>query len=104
MGEQRRRYDARGGVSRTLITDDSAPGVFHVKHSQDVELDPSTPIARDREIMPNHDGARTNSLHRIPTVIYEELQRQGIADDPDLFKAWLNSSAADEWRIWKGRL
>ena len=29
---------------------------------------------------------------RIPTVIYEELQRQGIADDPDLFKAWLDST------------
>ena len=42
--------------------------------------------------------------HRIPTVIYEELQRQGIADDPDLFKAWLNSSDADDWRIWQGRL
>ena len=72
-----------------------------MKHSQDVEpiLDS---IARDREIMPN---TGVNKLtHRIPTVIYEELQRQGIADDPDLFKAWLNSSAADDWRIWKGRL
>jgi hypothetical protein len=101
MGEARRRYDARNGVVRTAIYDDSAPDTFHVKHSQDVEpiLDS---IARDQEIMRND---RDNKLtHRIPTVIYEELQRAGIADDPDLFKKWLNSSEADPWRIWRGRL
>ena len=100
MGEQKRRYDARNGVERTLILDD-ASDVFHVQHSQDVEpiLDS---IARDREIMPN--TGQNKLTHRIPTVIYEELQRQGIADDPDLFRIWLNSSDASEWRIWKGRL
>ena len=100
MGEQRRRYSARGGVVRTILTDDATPNQFHVHHRQDVEpiLDS---IARDRELMRN-DG--DNKLtHRIPTVIYEELQRQGIADDPDLFKAWLNSSEADPWRIWQGK-
>ena len=101
MGEHRRRLEARNGVNRTLITDDSAPWAFHVKHSQDVEpvLDS---IARDREIMPNSGDNKLT--HRIPTVIFEELQRAGIADDPDLFKAWLNSSEADPWRIWQGRL
>jgi hypothetical protein len=101
VGEHRRRYDARNGVSRTLIIDDSTPGLFHVEHSQDVEpvLDS---IARDREIMPN--SGHDKLTHRIPTIIYEQLQALGIADDPDLFKAWLNSSAADPWRIWKGRL
>jgi hypothetical protein len=100
MGEARRRYDARSGVERTLILD-SASDVFHVKHSQDVEpiLDS---IARDREVMPNSGDNKLT--HRIPTIIYEELQRMGIADDPDLFRAWLNSSDADAWRIWKGRL
>jgi hypothetical protein len=101
VGEARRKYDVRNGIRRTLILDDSAPDTFHVKHSQDVEpiLDS---IHRDREIMPNtgHDKL----THRIPAIIYEELQRAGIADDPDLFKAWLNSSEADPWRIWKGRL
>ena len=100
MGEARRRYDARDGVERTLILDD-ASSVFHVKHSQDVEPILNS-IARDRELMRN-DG--DNKLtHRIPTIIYEELQRAGIADDPDLFKVWLNSSDADPWRIWQGRL
>jgi hypothetical protein len=99
--ERRFLYDARGGVVRTVIVNDLDPGVFYVKHSQDVEPILEG-IARDREIMPN-DGEMKRT-HTIPTVVYEELQRQGIADDPDLFKAWLNSSDADDWRIWQGRL
>ena len=100
MGERKRRYDARNGVTRTAIYDDAAT-TFTVHHQQDV-----TPIldsiARDRETMAN---TGVNKLtHRIPTVIYEELQRAGIADDEQLFKAWLNSSDADPWRIWPGRL
>ena len=100
MGEQKRRYDARNGVSRTMILDD-ASDVFHVQHSQDVEpiLDS---IKRDREIMPHSGDSKLAA--RIPTIIYEELQRQGIADDEDRFKAWLNSPEAEPWRIWKGRL
>ena len=82
-----------------MIFDDTSTQ-FHVKHEQDVEpiLDS---IHRDREIMPHGEN---KLAARIPTVIYEELQRQGIADDPDLFKAWLNSSDAEPWRIWKGVL
>jgi hypothetical protein len=100
VGEKRRKYDARNGVSRTMILDD-ASDVFHVEHRQDVEpiLDS---IKRDQEIMPQ--GGHNKLAARIPTVIYEELQRAGIADDPDLFKAWLNSSDAEPWRVWKGRL
>ena len=41
---------------------------------------------------------------RIPTVIYEELQRQGITEDESLFKAWLNGPEAEPWRIYRGRL
>ena len=99
MGEQKRRYSALNGVVRTAIYDDS--DTFHVKHSQDVEpiLDS---IARDRELMPNTGPNKLAA--RIPTVIYEELQRQGITEDESLFKAWLNSSDAAPWRIWKGQL
>jgi len=100
VGEQKRRYDARNGVSRTMILDDGSD-VFHVEHRQDVEpiLDS---IKRDQEIMPQ--GGHNKLAARIPTIIYEQLQLAGIADDPDLFKAWLNSSDAEPWRIWKGRL
>ena len=99
MGERKRRYSALNGVERTLILDEGSPQ-FVVRHSQDVEpiLDS---IARDREIMPN--TASNKLAARIPTVIYEELQRQGITEDESLFKAWLNSSDAAPWRIWRGR-
>ena len=100
MGEAKRRFSALNGVERTLILDD-ASSVFHVHHRQDVEpiLDS---IARDREIMPNTGPNKLAA--RIPTVIYEELQRAGITEDESLFKAWLNSPDADPWRIYRGRL
>ena len=99
MGEQKRRFDARNGVERTLILDD-ASDVFHVQHTQ--VLDPILDgIARDRETMVHG----VNKLAaRIPTIIYEELQRKGITEDEQLFKAWLNSSDAAPFRIWRGRL
>ena len=100
MGEAKRRYSALNGVERTLILDD-ASDVFHVHHQQDVEpiLDS---IARDQELMPNTGPNKLAA--RIPTVIFEELQRQGITEDESLFKAWLNSSDAAPWRIWRGKL
>jgi hypothetical protein len=99
MGEARRRYDARNGVERTLILD-NASSMFHVKHTQDVEpiLDS---IARDREVMRNDGDFKLT--HRIPTIIYEQLQALGITEDEALFKAWLNSSDATPWRIWEGK-
>jgi hypothetical protein len=100
VGEAKRRYSARAGVERTLILDD-ASDVFHVHHQQDVEpiLDS---IARDRELMPN--SGHNKLAARIPTIIYEELQRKGITEDESLFKAWLNSPDAEPWRIYRGRL
>jgi hypothetical protein len=100
MGEAKRRYSALNGVERTMIFDDAST-TFTVHHQQDVEpiLDS---IARDREIMPN--TGENKLAARIPTVIYEELQRQGITEDESLFKAWLNSSDAEPWRIYRGRL
>ena len=99
MGEAKRRYSALNGVERTMIFDEGSPQ-FVVHHQQDVEPILES-IARDREIMPHGEN---KLAARIPTVIYEELQRAGIADDPDLFKAWLNSPDASEWRIWRGKL
>lgn len=83
-----------------MIFNEGSP-TFTVKHSQDVEPVLES-IKRDQEIMPMNGVNKVAA--RIPTVIYEELQRQGIADDPDLFKAWLNGPEAAHWRIWKGRL
>jgi hypothetical protein len=100
VGEQKRRYEARDGVARTLIYDTDQPDVFHVKTSQDIEqiLDG---IARDRETM-RHG---TNKLAaRLPMFIYEDLVHRGIAYDEDAFKRWLNGPEATPWRVWRGQL
>ena len=101
MGEARRRYRAHDGVVRTLISDDSDPFTFTVQTTSDVEpiLDS---IKRDQETM--SQSGPNKLAARIPLFIYEELQRQGITEDESLFKAWLNSSDAAPWRIWKGQI
>ena len=99
MGEAKRVYQARHGIRRTLITDEATPDDVTVLTEMDVEpvLDS---IHRDRELMPQ--TGHNKLMARIPTVIYEELQRKGIADDPDRFKAWLNGPEAAPWRVWRG--
>jgi len=100
MGEARRRYRARDGVTRDTVFDPDYPNRFGVFTQQDIEpvLDS---IARDREIMPHG----VNKLAaRLPMIVYEDLQRRGILDDEDDFKRWLNGPEAAPWRIWRGRL
>ncbi len=98
MGEARRRYQYRDGVARSTVYDD---GKLHVGISQDVEpiLDS---VARDREIMANN--GHNKLLGRLPAIIVEQLIHRGIYFDPDAFDKWWNSSEADPWRIWKGRV
>ena len=45
MGEQKRRYDARNGVSRTMILDDDSD-VFHVEHQSGRRADSRLDQAR----------------------------------------------------------
>ncbi len=91
---------ARDGVARTSIVDDGAPNRLVVHTQQDLEpiLDG---IARDRETM-RHGYNKLAA--RLPMVIVENLIERGIYGDEDRFRAWLNSSEATPWRIWKGRL
>jgi hypothetical protein len=100
VGEARRRYHSGDGVVRTVIVDDAYPDRLVVQTSQDVEpiLDG---IKRDRETMRHGEN---KLAARIPKVLYEQLQHAGIADDQDLFKAWLNGPEAAPWRVWKGKL
>ena len=41
---------------------------------------------------------------RIPLVVYEELMRKGIAQDPKRLKAWLNDSDNRAFRSHPGRI
>lgn len=101
MGEARRRYQARDGVTRDAVFDPDYPGRFGILTRQDIEpvLDS---IARDREIMANNGPNKLAA--RLPLIVYEDLKHRGIIDDEDAFKRWLNSREAAPWRIWRGWL
>lgn len=98
MGEAKRRYFAANGVARTLIADD---GGFVIRTDQDVEpvLDS---IARDRQLMTNRGPNKV--VGRLPAIIVEELIRRGIYYDRDAFDRWWNTTEANPWRIWQGRV
>jgi hypothetical protein len=96
VGEARRRYQARDGVTRdTVIDGETLTTVMR----QDLEpvLDS---IARDREIMPNNGVNKV--LGRLPMIVVEDLIKRGIYDDPDAFTRWWNTIEANPWRIWRG--
>lgn len=97
MGEARRRYQHRDGITRSTVYED---GKLHVIMEQDIEPALNS-IHRDREIMRNNGDNKL--LGRLPMIKVEELIRRGIYDDPDAFDKWWNSTEANPWRIWKGR-
>jgi hypothetical protein len=92
-------YEDRNGVRRTLIADDERPDRFVVKTSQDLEPILES-VARDRELMAN---TGVNKLAaRVPVAIYERAIHEEWSEDD--WKRWLNSSEAEPFRIWKGKL
>lgn len=92
-------YEDRNGVRRTLIADDERPDRFVVKTSQDLEPILES-IARDRELMANTGVNKVAA--RIPVAIYERAIHEEWSEDD--WKRWLNSSEAEPFRIWKGKL
>jgi hypothetical protein len=64
--------------------------------SQDV-IDPST---ASRVIRRPPQSGHIKFCRTIPTVIYEEPSAL-VSRTIRTFKAWLNSSDADPWRVWK---
>lgn len=98
MAEQRRLYMVQGGVVRESIYDDDAPDRLVVHTAQDLE-EILAGIARDREIQRHGLNKRVATL---PAIVVEDLIHRGIYDDPDAFDAWLNSSEAEPWRVWRG--
>lgn len=99
MTERRTVYLDANGVRRTIITDSDEPTKFIVQTEQvmDQILDG---IMRDRE----NQRARGDIRHaaRIPIAIYERMIREGWGPDDEA--KWLNSSAAEPFRIWRGRI
>jgi hypothetical protein len=98
MPERRTVYKDADGVRRTLITDDERPGfVVQTEQVLDQILDG---IARDRELV--RPGADIKPAARIPIELYERMILEGW--DEDDFRKWLNSPAAEPFRIWRGRV
>jgi hypothetical protein len=58
-------------------------------------------IARDQDNMRKTNNKKVATL---PAFVVEDLTYRGIYNDPDAFDKWLNSSEADPWRVWKGRI
>lgn len=50
------------------------------------------------------ENGRQNKVASIPTEIAEDLQKQGIWDDSERLKAWLNDPKNMEWRTSRGRV
>jgi hypothetical protein len=99
MSERRTIYRDADGVRRTLVTDDERPEDFGVLTQQDIEpiLDS---VARDRETM-SHNGVN-KLLARIPIEIYERSVHEQWSERD--WSRWLNSSEAEPFRIWRGRV
>jgi hypothetical protein len=99
MPETRRLYTVDGGIVRETIYDDSN-GRLVVAMRQNVD-EILAGIARDQE---NLRRTEMRKVATLPAFVVEDLTHRGIYDDPDAFDAWLNSSAASPWRVWKGRV
>ena len=100
MGEHKRLYMVRDGIVRETIYDDDAPDRIVVHTMQDIE-EILEGIARDRETMRH---GHNKKLATLPAFVVEDLIHRGIYHDRDAFDAWLNSSEADPWRVWKGTI
>ena len=88
-----------GGIVRETIYD---PGegrlVVNMRQNVDEIL---AGIERDRD---NMKRTMNKKVATLPAFVVEDLTHRGIYDDRDAFDAWLNSSEADPWRVWKGRV
>jgi len=89
----------RDGIVRETIYD-PMEGRLVVAMRQNVD-EILAGIARDQDNMRKTNNKKVATL---PAFVVEDLTYRGIYNDPDAFDAWLNSSEADPWRVWKGRV
>jgi hypothetical protein len=89
----------RDGIVRETIYD-PGEGRLVVQMRQNVD-EIIAGIERDRD---NMKRTMNKKVATLPAFVVEDLTYRGIYDDRDAFDAWLNSSEADPWRVWKGRV
>lgn len=81
---------------------DQEDGGAVVKMEQDIE--PVLEMNKEeRKETEGFDGEMVK-VASIPNIVYEELMRRGIADNPERFKAWLNAPENGMFRTRRGRV
>jgi len=100
MAEKKLVYRDDGAVKRTMIWDDDAPELVHVK----TELDMTQTIENNKVMRELHPARSTNKVlaRGVPMTVAEQALREGW-DDND-WKRWLNDPANAAFRVWPGRV
>lgn len=94
------RADPVGRIEHALYRDED--GNVVTQTLQDIE-----PILEENLALRNERSGFKGDLHHvasIPIVVYEQLLKDGIAQDEDRFKAWLNDSTNKMFRSHPGKL
>lgn len=82
---------------------DHTTGDFHVETKSDVE----GVVEGAKELRKEDSGNWKGDVHHvasIPNVIWADLQRRGIADNPKRLKKWLNDRDNRAFRTKRGRV
>jgi len=100
MAERKIVYRNDGAVKRTMIWEDDAPSIVHVK----TESDMAQTIENNKAMRELHPQRSTNKLvaRGVPITVAEKALREGW-DESDWNK-WLNDPDNAAFRVWPGRL
>lgn len=101
MAREALKRDLKNGIVTDLLVDDDFDG-FVVSSTQDIEE-----LKRRNhglEELHSEPGREMRLAASIPLVIWNKLVHEGIANDPDRLKAWLNDPDNRVFRVWKGRM
>ena len=96
--------DDRQSLIEELHHYDEATGTAYIERVQDVEsiVEANKALYNLSDGVPHFgDGKRVAS---IPIVVWDELTRLGIADDPVALRAWLNDADNRAFRTLPGRV
>lgn len=94
------RADPQGRLEHALWRDDD--GNVTAQTLQDIE-----PILEENLMLRNERSGFKGDQHHvasIPLVVYEQLLKEGIAQDEARFKAWLNDSDNKMFRTHPGKV
>ena len=92
-------HNAETGIT-TYHHFDPITELSHLESVQDV-----TDIVEFNKAMSDHKPGRDwRHTAQIPLVVYYDLKRRGILQDPVRFAQWLDDRDNQAFRIWKGKI